>query len=670
MHKVPLRSCTALILLVVGPVLPMARATVLTQGERPPLSDEEWDRQLEELERQNKELDDATERALRSLEVSALQLGSSEPWPPVDPEHADPEGFRAAVLAAPRLPAAALLERAPEVSVDLSWSTNVSELLDERELLLELVGAVREAGRATSPKAIPRLDVKLWLDPVRFDFGDMGRGVESFYVVTCEALFVLPARVLRGERVHHTRVQAGMALQQTLRPGAPERTVVAEVLRAAIAQLFASMAAETEATVRAAGEPDVWSLWLADAALAGERQAAFTAAFRDEPQLAPGFQDLPGLRWTGARYHGAERQDETRSLSGDELAASWRGLLAERRVPVDLPAGPDLLHDVILVFGPGSNFAYDVGLTSRVALRDRDCLAVLGGGLVRIDGETYSDSEILYSVETAVVHVLERALKQSREDFFAALGPRPMPPHPDGPAVAAFLRTCERLPVPEDTLAALSDRIARTLAEAPGIPAGLRAEWILENDGQRIYYLPYVGGARSGSRIPGSVQRAVEQAIDELERSDPLAFWAFEHPFSSARNYPVALPEGYADYFTRVRPSGPGALRQVQVLEAREYARRRILYLDDAAKEGAWAKLSELEATLKSARVLACDYIPPDGDMNLTYQRAFWYGLVPPSWDVLRGSLPDEFPLKSVGDPRRVAPDTLAEADAALAAER
>ncbi|MFN0057387.1 MAG: hypothetical protein ACKVX7_02935 [Planctomycetota bacterium] len=73
---------------------------------------------------------------------------------------------------------------------------------------------------------------------------------------------------------------------------------------------------------------------------------------------------------------------------------------------------------------------------------------------------------------------------------------------------------------------------------------------------------------------------------------------------------------------------------------------------------------------LDGARVLACEYVPEDGQANYLIERAFWYENAPKDWDQVLRSLPSDTALERVGRASTTAPLTMADAERLLPAAR
>ncbi len=629
---------------------------------------EEGRRQIEEAKHGLAAMRDATlEMALRA-EAELARLGSSKPWPPEDPAFGSAAAWREAVLGAEALAPAGLLGRVERVRLSVSRTPQVSALFpDDTDLLIEVARAVFAAGKRTHPDAPVALELALSLSQMNLPPSD-GGAPEELHLLACTASLVVPARALREGAIQHASLTVGRFPAFDVGPGFLGPAELSAAIDAAVRGLFEALAGAQDAPAA----PSRWSALVADAARADALLAAFAASRREEAELGAGLADAAAAGELRVAVSGAEGAPAGEAPGGDELQALWTERLPARGLALGAAGAPALRHELRYASGAGLRGAPWLALvSSRVSVREEDCLAVLDGALLRLCGDTLSAERLAFvlpgGVRDEVLALVERSLADVL-DGFGRLGPPPLPPHPDADAVARTLRSKARLPLADEVVLALANRIAHGL-EAPGIPAGMRREWIVENGGERWYQLVWAGQARGARSVPASVREAIDRAIDGMLRDDPLAFWAFDDLWSAGIGYRVELPPDYAAvYLTARRPSGPGALRSVQVLDAAEWARRTMLRLDLDAQRAPFQRLGELRETLRGARVLACEYIPPGGEMNLTYARAFWHGAAPAGWSAVQGTLPPGIGLDRLGPPQERAPSTLAAADGVLAA--
>lgn len=635
-------------------------------------SQEELDRrrkELDELKRANDELARAAEREVIVAEATLARLGGTLPWPPADPVTADDAAWRAALLGAEGLSAARAFETAPVLRIQVSRSRDVAVLFaDDQDLTIEAVAAVHRAGRRTHPDRVLTLH--------------LGVGLVGSDQLTGEARLTLPARVLRGTDIQHAQIELASFVDVRTQSLPTTRADVLACFDRTLSGLFVKARSSASAPV----STGAWEAWLGDAARAAERRTLFEASARSEEELATGLEDLAGVNRVIVLVPPAAGAEASLSATRSEsLRLHWLGLLEVAKIGAGTAAAPDLVHEVtwapaIADAPPAAGGRAKIGLWSRLSLHEADCLAVLDQRWVRVAGASWSShggKRALPSSDAgtpesdeAVAQLLRESALETLEQLRAARahGSQPaVPPHPDGEAVAAFLRTRARLEVPGNVLADYSNLIARTLAEAPGIPASLRGEWFLQIDGRRQYFLPYVGGARSGTAVPRSVQSAVRAAIDRIVLADPVAGIAFYDIWMHDRGYrrPL-LPDDFAAALRAPRPSGAGALRNVAVVDAYEFA-GKCLSRTDAPRGGALDQaLISLRAGLAGARVLECEYIPEDASTSYTLVRSFWYRSAPADWSATASRLPADFPLRTTGAARDSAPRTLADAERAL----
>ncbi len=639
---------------------PPQKETVKDPGQ------EKLDRQVEDLNREHEKFLEQSAKTMRALEASLINLGSLEPWPAVDPVFDDSAAWRQALLAAPELSGAELLSRFDELSVSYRWLDAVVEVLPLENYLDTIIQAVHAAGKRTHPASVARLKVELHLLPVHMNMSAAGLVDEVYHIIYCDSQLVVPARVLRGEDLHYAQVAVEFSAYMQVGPGVAQRPALEQAVSGSIAGLFQKLANKPQEAATGAGP---WANWLADTQVQEQRLRVFRESYCDERELAAGLTKLAGLGSITTRFVGTENHVETQAFQASDLRAGWEDRFRLWEVPVGLAEGPQLVQHVLVGSVPGANDRRVGGLFSRVALRERDCLVVLGGTFARVSGETYSANKAGIAVEKAMQQGLDAALEDTHSRLLEAIGrfgKAPLPPHPDAAAVAAYLRPKARLAVPEKALMDLSNRIAHRFASEPGIPSDMRANWFHGQGAERVFVLSAAGNARSGTSVYRSAREAIDRVIDGLTLEDPLALWAFEQPWSTNYDYPVSLPEEYGKYFTRTRPSGKGALRQVQVMVARELANRLMNRMDRDAIPALRSKLSELEPRLAQHKILVCEYIPEDGSLSYTLPHYFWYRAAPGGWNEIAAGLSEDFPLKRVGFQRATAPDYLKDVNAPI----
>lgn len=656
-------------------------------------------RELEELKRRNAELQREAARQVYDAEATLARLGGTRPWPPPDPSADSIASWRDALRAAPRVSGAEIAALVPVLRLQASRSAGVQALFaNDQEFMTSLVEAVHLAGHRTHPDRVATLRIG-----VSAELSSDGEAQAT--VVHSEVLLVAPARVLRGAYVHHAEVQLAYGSDLRVVSAAPTQSDVRTSVQRAVVNVFANLA-RASAPARDASP---WDAWLADDSRAADCRVAFESSRRGEAELNAGLENVvsfAGLDLDLSQQHEADAAlVRARSV---ELQDHWRGLLeaaglaiasapaisgasnSEANSSVVLANAPTLVHALQLdAPTPGGAPVALRAVASRLAVREGECLTTLGGDWLRVRGDSCaftglytlaaadkaSDSENERAASTLEQRVRAAgrvaagdALKRLM-DGRARGGAPPVPPHPDGEAVASFLRTRAMVEVPESVLIDLSNLIARILAESPGIPASMRAEWIVEYDGRRWLDLPQVGQARSGTALSRSVRDAVDRAVDRVTLADPMALAAFYDIWMHDRGYrrPV-LPDGFGEQLRGRRPSGGGALLGVQVLGAFDFAMEHVRRLERSERAPHVAALDAIRAQLADARVLVCEYIPADGNLSYALERALWYRSAPANWSELAAKLPSGQPLSWIGPAQSSAPATLREADALLGA--
>lgn len=639
-----------------------------------PSSQDELDRKLEELKRANEEFNRTAAATSRKLEATLAELGGGPPWPSHEPEFTTPEAWREAVLAAPRVDRAQVLAELRDVRLDVALTVQVPDVCPRYDVYLEIVEAVHATGRRTERDSGAILRVDLQLVSTDFDFTQAGHGRVPFHLFRCNAGLVLPARVLRADGPRHTRLTIGSVEELWIAPGPLTR----EMLVGAIDRTIGGVLSGASDVQYPEPKALAWTNWLGDAEQTVRREGQFRASRRaeDDLQREPGAKLDPDLAAIGAfGAVGGAFQTTTRTRDVDAVEAlaparRWIDVLGAHGLALDALDAPRIAHDARIEATEsilGAPIAH-VGRW-RITVGELDALAVLGDRYVRIGGTTFEDVEFFLGLPTAMERFASDAATKLERRALEALGragPPPLPQHPNADAVDAFLATRQRLEVPTAERRAIANRIAHGLANAAGIPDSVKREWLMDVNGTRMLYLPYVGGARQGSGVPRGVRDAVDRAIDDLVRADPLGFYAFDQPWNHDGDRRVVLPAEYAEYFARSRPAGPGALCSVRVVSASEFAWQRLGTLDFAERAPLAAEVDGLREPLKDARVLLCEYIAADGNMNLVHPRGFWYRTAPANWTTLSAKLSSDNPLRHIGPAHRMAPDYLADADRAL----
>jgi hypothetical protein len=597
-----------------------------------------------------------------AIDALGLATGSGEPWPPLDPEFASAEAFSAAVRAAPRVTAADVLAKSGKVGVHLSWTPAACDLLGTRseDVWLDIVRALKQVGVSTDASADVVLELVLNLQTAEVgrSLGSRSLGSESVLYLGTSARLVVPARVPRGAELHHASCALASHAELRVRAGTPTRELLVESIHTSVAGLFAR--------ARSGGGfvPDAATLerWLAGAG-APAALTSFSESRRGSRELDAGLGAVAGFRSLRAGYVGADAIPALFFLDRDGLQSHWRERLRGAGFAVELAEGPELVNDVLLARdSESSQVDYVSAWFSRVALVDPEALAVVEGELVRVAGETWTAQHVSGGVPSktlremqddaaGVVNLFLQSLGQGGERAGQAL-------HAEAAAAAAYLRTRLLTELPEPAVLSVANRIA--LALSP-----LDPEWLIEIAGERQLYLPYVGRERARNA-------ALDRAIDELTRADPLGLYAFDNLWNfdpTPERYRPVLPAGYARRFEGPRPSGNGALSGERVRPFSEYLTSRLQLVEDFQRRGAIQQnLRELEQALQGASVLCCEYLPKDGSMSYVETRAFWYQAVPKGWSDLLPRFAPELHLEALGPALAAGPDHLDQADAQLAA--
>ena len=650
---------------------PLALAQEKGSGDPPddipdPLDTEAYGEWLEKARAANEAALASLENSRRDAETDIAWIGNTEPWPPADPEFLSADAWRAAVLAAPRLGSAQLLERFEKVRVAGSQTPDVAALYDEpKQIFRQFVDASNDAGMQTHSNSDLELFFGITLKERRLDLPS-GPSVPASLLWINVGL-QLPARVLRGEAVHDAMCVVEQISFLAVSTRSPTRDEIGKALGFATKGLFERIEAGAAWTPVDSGH---WKRWLADPERAAERFATYQGALVDNvQQLDPGTAHTTGLRTIVPRISGAQLVPEIgEELSGNALQSTWTADLQARGMDTAQPTGSVVRHELMVRRKAGlPEVGSIVAWCSRASLADGDCLAVVEGQYVRLAGDTFVDdrfSDVLPESNLAqLVPLLDRLV----EAFGDRLRPPPPPRHPDADAVARYLRKRQLVEVPERLVSEISDNIARVLANAPGIPDEMRSDWILEMDGEPTYYLPRVGDARSASLVPRATQDAVAMAIDALTYADPLGMYVFGDVWNDSTSDRPNLTEDFLEHFSRPRARGAGALRGERLRTFDEVIRKKIIFMDDWDRRNEiLGEVRRLAAGLGDEELLVCEYIGNDGRMNLVHERFFWYGEEPESWAELRAQFPEELRLHRIGPALTVGPSTLTAAEAAI----
>ena len=623
----------------------------------PALAQDGGDVTLDDLRRSTEELGRQYDEQALALEKTGAYIGSLDPWPKLDPEYVFLL-WSEAVLGAEALTAQQVLERSETVKLAVARNAPALELFeDERDMVGAAVEAVIAAGRHTHPDSDVKLRMVVLLASTSFDFsrGGQSTGSEGAHFAQITARLELPARILRAGEVHHVPLVVADTIYTRMWPEAPGRAELSLAMQSAARKLFDKLPGVT----RTAPEgPGAWGPWIGDAAQSYLRFEAWNASFRDSSRkLGPALGAIPGFReirpWD-ERY----RQDWVRALGAGGFASGLVG-------------APDLLGEMFFDKYQGGRRLNGGGvLTARTSVLEDDAVAVLDGRYVRVAGASLVDVSFPRFASASNLGSRTAEIQQlAIREFVAELGPgggrAGQVRHEDADLVAKFLRTRERVPLSEELVDEVSNKIAMALAGAADIPASWKARWKQAPGGEPMVYLPHIGDARRAELVPGSVQRAVRRLIDELTLADPVGLMAFDRPWSYDRaRLHTALPDDFAAWLEGPRPSGPGALFELYV---------------DTASSAAWdlaesygrkdlykTVRGQLAEAFEGQHVLVCSYIPNDGDMDTYTQRYFWYRTRPEGWDELVASLPPEIRMDRIGPPQTQAPRYVNAADELL----
>ncbi|MBL9212083.1 MAG: hypothetical protein JNL92_16615 [Opitutaceae bacterium] len=612
----------------------------------------------------------------RQVDALGAVVGSSAPWRPPDPAFETATAWREAVLRAPRLTPAQVLAQADRPRLSLRWAEFMKELYGRNtEAYIDIIRALEHQGRRTDPSGAVALEVTLGGGTVTHRTTRGGRevGKVTYPTILIEARLKVPVRVLRAGRPQPAL--AVMARASVVRVAADPltRAVVAAAIREAVAQVYARAAASS---VAAPAPTDAWAAWLAGPAPLEERRAAFSASPAPRgtrPEVALG--GITGFSLLSARFVNLHlARGAWFSLSDDDLQRNWTQRLNAAGFDVRTPGGPELRHEIELAPIREAGAAQDgVVWLSHASIRDDDCLAVLGGKFVRLAGETHvEDTRYGFETPERATGDLRRTVPRLIDELVRQLGPggarEGQARHAHADAVAAYLRRRQIVAVPEGTLAEISNRIALAFANAPGIPDSYRRDFIVQHDGQSYFDLGRVGTMRQGTRTPRSVKDAINRVISDLTLADPLGLFAFDDVWNPPRGYrPPELPASFLRRLSGPRPSGAGALCAERVVPAIDLAYRRVSEADHPRQTELRLRLREFDAELRAIRLLACDYLPADGQMNYVNPRHFLYETEPKGWSALVARLPAELRFDRIGPALSAGPATLAEADQAIA---
>jgi hypothetical protein len=563
----------------------------------------------------------------------------------------------------------------------LRWTEPIKELYGKKntEAYRDIVVALEAQGRRTDADS-GGLTLELSLGTssgsVRTTQGGREIDKRSVALLNADARLLLPVRVLRGDKPQ--AAVAVLAHAAVFRFASPNltRELVSSAINDAVAKLYARVA---EMSAASAPGADLWALWLADDGGLAARHEAFRASFPQRERTgASELAHLIGFRAVSSRLIGTQAHLGVAWLVTEaDLQQSWTRRLNAAGFHERLPRGPELRHDLTLARYPSPTERGDVIVwSSRAAVFDDDCLAVVGGRFVRIAGDTHvEDTRIGYDAPAHAIGGVRRVVESTVDLMVKQLGQggarEGQARHTHADAVADYLRTRQLVPMPERALAEISNRIAHAFAAAADIPESARREFVYEHQGRRIYDLARVGTMRQGTLTPRALKEAITRVINQLTLADPIGFAAFYDLWNHDRGYRrPELPAEFVQRLSRPRPSGAGALCAEKIETASDIAYRRTSALDTKLLAPVRTKLRELEAELRAIRVVACDYIPADGRMNYVETRTFLYRTEPKGWAALVARMPPELNFGNIGPALPGGPDTLAEADRRIAARR
>ena len=612
---------------------------------------------LEDFQKSVDELGRKLERQAIEFETTGAYIGGMEPWPRPDPVH-DVQAWSAAVLGAERLTAAQVLERSGKVALRVAKNPPLARgYADDRDLIGAVVEGVIEAGLRTDPDSLLQLHVTLAQGSTTYDFGMGGRstGSATGHFLQVIASFRLPARILRAGAVHHVPLQLEHVVRVRSWPVAPDRQVVHEVLVGTVRKLLDRTRAGATGAPSGAG---AWPAWIGDGATAAQRFEQWQASFRKRRKITPALGAIPGFGQLEV-WH-------------EYYRPLWRSRLAAAGFTTGLSGAPDLKTEQFQdPHRSGDRLDGGGVVTARVSVKERDAVAVLGGGYVRVKGASFVDVTFpRLGTPSGLAALGEEVQERSVSEFLAELGTgggrAGQGRHPNADLVAKFLRTRQRTPLPDHVVDEVSNKVAMALAGATDIPPGWIQKWTLGEGRDAVLYLPRVGDARRAELVPSNVQQAVRRVLADLNLADPLGLYAFDQPFhfDGSRGYKDTLPDDFVDLLSD-RPSGAGALERVYVDTADSAA----WDLADSYGQKAGYKLVQgsLRSIFEGQRILVCQYIPADGDVNWSTSRYFWYGAEPDGWTELVKTLPAEIRLDQIGPARKLPPKYVSEADALLA---
>ena len=611
------------------------------------------------------------DKKILELEVDNAQIGSTKPWPPLDPELPTDEWLRA-IQSAQTPSIAELVNGLEKVGVRLvRTKTLVPTLGGDKGWLEVLIGAVHQNGLQTDPNANVRLRYSVILGggTVTTTRGGKPIGTYGAYSLRTDVSLVLPARVLRGDAIYHADAEIAHVSAITMLPAEPNAAFLAQHLKTVTSQFFAKARADQRKPSQA--NPWTSSQLVGDPEVSQAYKTRFDQSFRKRrSELDAGLYTLGGFGAVQAKAtHPGGIPKMEPILKANALNERWVHFLGEAGIPFGVGSAPTLRHDWILSRFPQEGpLKGAVACASRTAVLETDCLGVLNGQFVRFAGMSWVDrSETKLALAGNEHDPLWQNLNQSMRNVIAQVNTgrsvRLLAPHADTPAIAAALKRCKRADVPDVVVEQLANRIARILEGEPLITPQIRSRWILDDGGKPYYNLAAVGDARRADLIPRSAQEAVGRAINRVQYEDPIALYAFDRPFSYSKDGDyVKLPEEFAQRFPYPRATGGGSLYQERVVDGWKAAGELARYYakDHKAALGA---LSSYRKILQESQVLIVSYhdatAGPDAAGSIYF---FWYRSAPSDWKQRLPTLPQGQGLNRIGPPCELAPDHLAEA--------
>lgn len=634
------------------PRRPRAAFTALACLAAPILAQSEDETTLDDLLRDAEEIGRQLDEQRLEFETTSALIGGSEPWPRPEPE-LTAEAWKEAVTNAPPVPIGRILEASETVRLSVSATPNIRETLDgNRGILGAVVRAAVGAGVHTDPDSELELRVELLLGETTYTFSSGGS--ETVHYLQTHHELLLPARVLRGDAVAHVPLVMVLSTPTRFWSRAPSATDLTGAITASVGELLGYVGGVTTAPAAAATP---WIEWIGDDADARRRewQDSFVEKRRD---LDGALELVTGVRRIEP-WDEAWRPEWERALN----SSGFRSGVGE---------APDLRGELFFT-SYSSNSRLDGGgvLTARSRLFERDAIAWIDGRYFRVAGSSIVQvSPTRFASSNDLGSATNEVQRSAMDEFMRALGHggnrAGQVPHDWAPLVATFLRKRPRTELPDEFIDDLANRVAFAIAGAEGIPHEWKEKWIERRVTPHYFNLPRVGDARRAELVPRSVQEATRQMIDALVFADPLAFFAFDEPWSYNAYGSYQVPERFVELLESPRPSGAGALERVWVDGADSAA----WDLADSYGQKAAYKLAQagLREVFGDHRILVCYYCPADGNRAFSTLRYFWYEDAPEGWKDVLATLAPEIRMDRIGPPTELPPKYLQEADERIGA--